>query len=210
MRNIAVIGLLVSACGGESFSNELFVEPGQEAGPGEAGQETGPVVPGEAAPVGEDAPTCSGEQFLRLGGGSAYFASVSALPPLSIELDVRLASDGRLEAACNGPENPCGWRISLVSTQVQATVTAVYDHYVQASLVGSWHHVEWRDDGTESSVRVDGAEAGRKWSAGPRYLDCSGQSVITGTADVRNVRVNGSEHAYLGMTGGARVESECL
>jgi hypothetical protein len=205
MRNIAVIGLLVSACGGESFSNELFVESV------EAGQEAGPVIPGEAAPVGEDAPeaSCSGEQFLRLGGGSARFASVSALPPLSVELDVRLASDGRLEAACNGPENPCGWRLSLVSTQVQATVTAVYDHYVQANLVGSWHHVEWRDDGTESSVRVDGAEAGRKWSVGPRYLDCSGQSVITGTADVRNVRVNGSEHAYLGMTGGARVESEC-
>jgi hypothetical protein len=205
MRNIAVIGLLVSACGGESFSNELFVESV------EAGQEAGPVIPGEAAPVGEDAPeaSCSGEQFLRLGGGSARFASVSALPPLSVEADVRLGQDGRLEVACNGPENPCGWRLYFVYTQIQATLTAVYDHYVQTNLVGGWHTIKWRDDGTESSITIDGAEAGRKWSVGPRYLDCSGESIITGNADVRNVRVNGTEHPYSEMTGVARFESEC-
>jgi hypothetical protein len=198
MRNLAVIGLLVSACGGESFSNELFVEP-----------------PGEDAPAvvepdggGQEA-SCSGEQFLRLAGGTARFASVSSLPPLSVDLDVRLGQDGRLEISCNGPENPCGWRLYAVSTQVQATVTAVYDHYVQTSLAGAWHTIEWHDDGVESVLRIDRAEVGRKWSAGPRYLDCSGESIVTGSSDVKNVRVNGSEHPYLGMTGEARLESDC-
>jgi hypothetical protein len=197
--SIALLALFFAACGGESFTNELFVEPR------DGGQEAGPVVAGEAAPVGEDAPPVSCTNgYLRLPGDDGAYAVLSngpgTSPPIFVEASFRLETgDSEVRVLRAAPENPCGWSLTVRGNQVKATVTALFDHYVTLPVFGAgWLRIGWRYDGVQSHVLVDGKEVSTapKPSESWSFPNCSGPARVEGMGRVDDVAFSNSHWQF--------------
>lgn len=188
MMRIAAVGLIVSACGSEPFTPELFTEPAPEDGgsaqpaPEAAAQEASVLDPVE------DAGACSAYlSFPGTYGSYAKFAGPDVTATsFAVELRVRIPPGGRMGLVRRGPENPCGWSLYVDEARVMATVTASFDHEVSTRVAGTrWHRLRW-ELGAESVLLIDGAEVGRRM-ADQLPKTCSGQTTLGVFGDATGV-----------------------
>jgi hypothetical protein len=199
---------LVSACGGESFSSELFVDPV------EAGQEAGPVeVDAGVAPIEADAPACASRTYLRLDGGRAALSGGPLRPPITVSYELRLTGlDPAVRVARDGPEVPCGWILSANGGELNAAIVGHVNHVAPFRFIDTgWHSVAWNYDGTTSKLLVDGALV----SSEPRsaatwpWPACSAPAFAAGGGDVDHVAFGGVPSELGEMVGAATLKTDC-
>lgn len=207
--------MLCAGCGGESFTPELFTEPEERDGgtivpeAGAVVPDSGPIVSPDGASVHEDAPACS-DWALSLPGDDGSYAVLpgarQASLPFSVALDAQVTS-GEVRVEMDGPENPCGWSLTVRGTQVKATIPALFDHFTAEGTVGpGWHRIEWRYDGQQSVVLVDGAEVSRSPKPAGQwpFPGCSGPARAEGHGMLDRVSV-GPEWLFDEASGAALV-----
>jgi len=203
MRNLALIGLFCAGCGGEAFESDLFTQGERDGG---SVQETGPIVQPEGSPVHEEtgtgpevSPPCT-DRYLSLPGDATELFCPNLSPPFMVSGTFRLEpSDPEVRVVRDGPENPCGWSLTVRGTTVKATVTALFDHFADVPMAGTgWHRVAWRYDGELSTIMVDGSPVGvapKPRGAWP-FPACSKPARVEGSGDVDDVSIQDASWGF--------------
>ena len=205
MMRIAAIALLVSACGSEPFTN--FGDGLEEDGGGVS--ETSPIVSETGPIVSPDAQACENWALYLPGDDGSYAVLPGARQAslsFSVAFDARV-TDGEVRVEMDGPENPCGWSLTVRGSQVKATIPALFDHFTSEGTVApGWHRIEWRYDGQQSTVLVDDTEVSRAIKPAGQwpFPGCSGPARAEGKGMLDHVSI-GPEWLFDEKSGAALV-----
>ncbi len=158
----------------DSASADSSSGPAPDMGVVEPGCGDAEVLGDEQCDDGNDDPCDGCEGCLRrtglvLDGSEGTFAQVGDVEgaplalldtPLTVEAWMRVEDGERVELMRRGAGN-AGWRMSLRSDSVVATVFNGFDHITDPLAIDAgWHHVAWTYDQVVSRLYLDGTEVG--------------------------------------------------
>lgn len=210
MKRIAAVGLLVSACGSEPFTSELFTEPEPVHEDGGSVQLDGGGVQVSEA---EGAPACSARTYLRLDGGRAELMGAPLRPPISVSYELRLTGlDPAVKVSRDGPEVPCGWSLSANGGELNAAIVGHVNHVAPFRFIDTgWHSVRWNYDGVTSTLLVDGRVVSSEPKNGTTWPwpACSAPAFAAGGGDVDRVAFGDVPSAFGDFVGAAALKTDC-